>query len=243
MMMGMISQGRIRFLFIYLFISRGHGFSTQPPVTQISGTTSNTCRANDQSRLSTVKMSLTADFPKSSPASDEMKNQSESSKLSALRQQLERTLRRTSENEPRRKRKGVDKDSLSPVTRVNTLQEYKEVVAEEKNKLTVVRFYATWCKACRAIKPKFYQLAKLHPEVNFVEVPVTEENANLHQGLGIPTLPFGHIYHPDAGLVEEMKIGRASFGTFAKTMSWYADGFCELVDVGDCTNPLLKEKK
>jgi len=236
----MITNIRIRLLFINILFSHLYGFSTQLTTHPI--TTLHRCCAYDQSRTSPIKMSLTVDFPKPSPTSDDMKNKSESSKLSALRQQLERTLRRTSENEPRRKRKRADKEVLSLVTRVQTLQEYKEVVAEEKNKVTVVRFYATWCKACKAIKPKFYQLAQLHPEVSFVEVPVTEENADLHQGLGIPTLPFGHIYHPDAGLVEEMKIGRASFGKFAKTMSWYADGFCELIDVGDCTDPLYKKK-
>uniref|UniRef100_A0A7S0CI31 Thioredoxin domain-containing protein n=1 Tax=Proboscia inermis TaxID=420281 RepID=A0A7S0CI31_9STRA len=238
--MGSVSS--IRFICIYLLFSNVYCFSTQR-ITPSSIASPTTCRAPSRSG-SSLEMSLTADHPKSSPASDDMKNEKESAKLSAFRQQLERTLRRSSENDSKQKqkRRQTQTQSESPVMKVESLQEYKTIVAEERNKITVVRFYATWCKACRAIKPKFYQLARMHPEISFVEVPVTEQNADLHQGLGIPTLPFGHIYHPDAGLVEEMKIGKANFGTFAKTMSWYADGFCELNGVGDCSNPLTEKK-
>ncbi|KAL7536565.1 hypothetical protein ACHAXR_007242, partial [Thalassiosira sp. AJA248-18] len=89
---------------------------------------------------------------------------------------------------------------------VSTLEEYKEVLDEEKGKIVVVRFFATWCKACKAIQPSYYRMASIYPEMVFLEVPVTNENTNLHQGLEVPSLPYGHIYYPDAGLVEEMKI-------------------------------------
>jgi len=234
----MTSYSRIRVLLISLVFAHVYALSISRAPSPSIMTSRQFC--NYYQSPSQLKMSITVDYPKASPTSDGMKNQSESSKLSAFRQKLERSLRQTSENKPRRRR-SESKQPLSVVTMVDNLQDYKSVVAEERNKITVVRFYATWCKACRAIKPKFYQLSQLHPEVSFVEVPVTEQNSDLHQGLGIPSLPFGHIYHPDAGLVEEMKIGRASFGKFAKTMSWYADGFCQLKEVGDCSNPLSEE--
>lgn len=31
---------------------------------------------------------------------------------------------------------------------VRTLQEFKEIVADEEEKIVVVRFFATWCKVC-----------------------------------------------------------------------------------------------
>lgn len=101
---------------------------------------------------------------------------------------------------------------------VTTLEEYKEHIGGEKDKLIVVRFYATWCKACRAAAPPFYRLANTFTEVQFVEVPVTETNANLHQGLGIPSLPYSHIYHPDGGLVQELKMTKK---THASSRSFY----------------------
>ena len=103
--------------------------------------------------------------------------------------------------------------------------------------LLVSHTHATaWCKACRAVERPFRKLAQEFPTVKFVEVPVTKDNAYLHKGLGIPSLPFGHIYHhnPDemsAGttLVEEMKINKHVFADFKQTLKTYVDGQCPMV--------------
>lgn len=113
---------------------------------------------------------------------------------------------------------------------VNTLEEYKAVVADETEKIVVVRFYAKWCKACKAIGPSFYRLASTHPNVKFVEVPVTQQNANLHQGLGVSSLPFGHIYHPEVGLAEELRISKKFFARFETILQSYVYGSCDLPD-------------
>lgn len=112
------------------------------------------------------------------------------------------------------------------VTRVTTLQEYKDVVGCEKEKIVVVRFFATWCKSCKAMAPKFYRLSNTYSNVSFVEVPVTDKNTELHQGLGVPSVPFGHIYLPNAGLVEEMRISKRTFPEFEDALETYVDGSC-----------------
>lgn len=138
---------------------------------------------------------------------------------------------------PKTRRKSRTDSPRHPNVRVvRTLAEYKEVVGDETDKLVVVRFYATWCKACKAMAPLFYRLASTYKDTVFVEVPVTDKNAALHQGLGVPSLPFGHIYHPKAGLVEELKINRKFFSEFAHTVKAHRSGSCELRD-GECTNP------
>ena len=65
-------------------------------------------------------------------------------------------------------------------------------------------------------------------DVEFVDVPVSERNAKLHQGLGIPTLPFLHVYHPDAGLVEERKFTRSHVSEAKKTLQSYVTRSCPL---------------
>lgn len=122
------------------------------------------------------------------------------------------------------------------VLTVDSLEEYRRVVGEENDKIVVVRFYASWCKACKAMAPLFYRLASLHPDVKFVDVPVSEQNANLHQGLGVPSLPFGHVYHPASGLVEEAKLNRRYFRRFADAVRCYATGECELRE-GESDDP------
>lgn len=119
-------------------------------------------------------------------------------------------------------------DKPSNLKTVSTLEEYKAVLDEEHGKIIVARFFATWCKACKAIQPAYYRMASLYPQIIFLEVPVTNENANLHQGLDVPSLPYGHIYHPQAGLVEELKISRKYFRNLVRLVRWYDQGECKL---------------
>jgi thiol-disulfide isomerase/thioredoxin len=116
------------------------------------------------------------------------------------------------------------------ITEVKSLQDYKAVVADEKDAMVVVRFYASWCRACRAVAAPYRQLATKYrgQNVKFVEVPLTPENAVLHQGLGVPSLPYGHIYHPDAGLVEERSLNKKRFGDFVHILQTYVDGECPI---------------
>jgi hypothetical protein len=75
--------------------------------------------------------------------------------------------------------------------------------------------------------------------VKFVELPVTEQNANLHQGLGVPSLPYFHVYHPDGGLVEELRGSRKFFPRVRQALQTYVDGFCDLSD-DECSSPYAK---
>jgi thiol-disulfide isomerase/thioredoxin len=111
---------------------------------------------------------------------------------------------------------------------IDTLEEFKNVIQGNDDKIIVVRFYAPWCKACKAIAPSFYRLAGIFEEALFIDIPVKPENSNLHQGLGVPSLPFGHIYHPTGGLVEEKKISKKYFPSFVRLLKTYIDGRCDV---------------
>jgi len=81
--------------------------------------------------------------------------------------------------------------------------------------------------------PSFHRLAVLYPHIEFVDIPVSPENSDLHQGFGIQTLPFGHIYYPHAGLVEELPISKRYFKKFVKILETYLEGSCHLPEDGD----------
>ena len=129
------------------------------------------------------------------------------------------------------------KRGKNAVQEVTSMEGYKTVVADEEEKLVVVRFYAPWCRACKAIASHYRQLPKMYPDVKFVEVPLTKDTGMLHQGLGVPSLPFGHIYHPDVGLVEERRISRKHFQEFRdQILQSYVDGYCPVQYNEDGTN-------
>jgi thiol-disulfide isomerase/thioredoxin len=94
-------------------------------------------------------------------------------------------------------------------------------------------FFIIFVQACKAVAPLYYHLATKYPDVVFVDVPVTNQNSNLHQGLGVPSLPFGHIYHPTAGLVEELQLTRKHLGGFEQSLDSYYTGSCDIPDDAD----------
>eukprot|EP00569_Conticribra_weissflogii_P006649 CAMPEP_0171341494 /NCGR_PEP_ID=MMETSP0878-20121228/10295_1 /TAXON_ID=67004 /ORGANISM="Thalassiosira weissflogii, Strain CCMP1336" /LENGTH=180 /DNA_ID=CAMNT_0011843743 /DNA_START=386 /DNA_END=928 /DNA_ORIENTATION=+ len=129
------------------------------------------------------------------------------------------------------------KESYNIIT-VDTLEDYKRLVVDESDKIVVVRFFAQWCKSCKASAPLYRKLASQYSsEVKFVDAPLTKETAFMHEGLGVPSVPFGHIYHPEAGLVEERKLNKKVFSEFREAFESYVRGSCDLPEedegVGD----------
>lgn len=123
------------------------------------------------------------------------------------------------------------------VLMVDSIQDYKTEVVDEKERLVVVRFYASWCRSCKASESLFKKLVnKYSSELKFVQVPLTKQTAYLQEGLGVPSVPFAHIYHPDAGLVEEMKISKPHFRDFKDSLDSYVIGSCDLPIYEDVTS-------
>jgi len=142
------------------------------------------------------------------------------------------TMRQRSENRGEQKYTSLSTSTStsvpSKIVEVVDIHQYKTEVADVQDQLVCVRFYAPWCKSCKAIEAPFRRLPQVFAgyPVKFVECPVTKDNAYLHKGLGVSLLPFGHIYHPQAGLVEERRISKHAFEEFKKVLWTYAQGEC-----------------
>lgn len=118
---------------------------------------------------------------------------------------------------------------------VRDLKNYKKALdkAAEDEKMLAVLWYSPWCKACRAVMPGIRTLAKRHPNVQFIQVPVLPENASLHQGLEVPSVPYLHLYAAkDPRLVEEKKMTRKRLSGFQRLLCDYEKGSCSLEQVG-----------
>lgn len=143
-----------------------------------------------------------------------------------------------------KKQKGPSSDTASksssstdaiypPIQLVDTLQDYKKEVVDEPSSIVVVRFFAPWCKSCKASMPLFKKMVLEHSNSNvkFVQVPLTKDTAYIHEGLGVPSIPFGHIYYPNVGLVEEKKINKKVFKDFRDSLDSYVVGSCDLPEL------------
>mmetsp|Transcript_28112 Transcript_28112/g.68466 ORF Transcript_28112/g.68466 Transcript_28112/m.68466 type:complete len:272 (+) Transcript_28112:284-1099(+) len=160
---------------------------------------------------------------------------------SATRRSFQERMRGVLSKEKAKVRIATQKSQSMPrnVHEVETLDDFKALLSSCHNKLVVVRFYAPWCRACKAIQPIFYKLAHQFPHVVFVDVPCHDKNTNLHAGLGVPSLPYGHVYHPTSGLVEETKLSRKQFPQLARKLQSYVQERCDLAEVGDVSCPYL----
>mmetsp|Transcript_16200 Transcript_16200/g.29063 ORF Transcript_16200/g.29063 Transcript_16200/m.29063 type:complete len:234 (-) Transcript_16200:146-847(-) len=114
---------------------------------------------------------------------------------------------------------------------VRTMEEFKTAL-DENHPLMVAMWYSPWCLACRSVVPGMRALAKHHPNIKFIQIPVLEENANLHQGLQVPSVPFVHLYLPDSHLAEEGKLSRRKMSAFHRMLHDYEMGRCSLERVG-----------
>jgi len=111
---------------------------------------------------------------------------------------------------------------------IENVNDYKKIVADEETKLVVVRFFAPWCRACKAVAPIFHRMAKQSPGTVFVDFLITEENS---KGLGVECVPFCHIYHPTAGLVEELRFIKPKTRNAIKIFQTYLQGECKDIEI------------
>merc|ERR1711935_812806 len=129
---------------------------------------------------------------------------------------------------------------------IDNIMDYKSIVVDEEKSIVVVRFFASWCRSCRASEPLFKNMVSRYSPssassdgerpVKFVMVQLTKDTAYLQEGLGVPSIPYVHVYYPECGLVEESKFSKGYYGDFTPVLESYIAGSCDLPleeEVGD----------
>lgn len=138
-------------------------------------------------------------------------------------------------DEKLKKSASTSKSCLPNVFEAVTLQDFKRLVGDERERISVVRFHAPWCRACLRTAPLFDRLAVKYPNVNFVKVQVGPESQHLVAAFGIPKFPYGQIYHPTQGLAEELSMNKNVFQDFCRILASYVDESCELPGINEET--------
>jgi thiol-disulfide isomerase/thioredoxin len=156
----------------------------------------------------------------------------------AINVDLEEQMKKIISKQQQQGKPQLKQTKTAPATNVreaSTQDDYKALVGDETEKVTVVRFYAPWCRACHRTAPLFDRLAAAHPNVNFVKVPVSEDTKHVMAAMGVTKLPYGQIYHPIAGLAEELSMNKVAFRDFQRILDSYLDNECELPELSPYT--------
>merc|ERR1711939_1297799 len=93
-------------------------------------------------------------------------------------------------------------------TPIDTTEDYHALIEEATaaNRIVVIKHYASWCRACKAMAPKFTRLAEDWSDVEFYEI-LFDNNKKLCKSLGIKILPFMEIVGGSNGKVESFTCG------------------------------------
>lgn len=126
--------------------------------------------------------------------------------------------------------------TIPNILEASTAEHAMEIASNSLGKLTIFRFHAPYCRACKRNRPKFEKLARDHPDLTFVNVAVNDKNKKfVIRELGVNSIPFGGVFHPEIGMVEAMSINNKHFVNFQKIVQEYKAGQCDLLDENQAT--------
>eukprot|EP01062_Namystynia_karyoxenos_P060149 TRINITY_DN5164_c0_g1_i1.p1 TRINITY_DN5164_c0_g1~~TRINITY_DN5164_c0_g1_i1.p1 ORF type:complete len:283 (+),score=97.57 TRINITY_DN5164_c0_g1_i1:85-933(+) len=83
----------------------------------------------------------------------------------------------------------MEVDGMPPL--VHSKAEFEQATSAPG--LTVVDFFATWCKPCMRIMPELPQMARDYPDVKFIKVD-RDELKDLHDACGVQKIPTFQVY-------------------------------------------------
>lgn len=93
----------------------------------------------------------------------------------------------------------------------NSIYRERAFLEENPDQITIIKFYAPWCRACKGLEPKYVQISK---DLRYKDLPLkfcqmsVKDNKEYVKTLGILALPSVQIYAGgEEGLVENFPCG------------------------------------
>ncbi|CAM9345306.1 unnamed protein product [Ectocarpus fasciculatus] len=94
----------------------------------------------------------------------------------------------------------------APVTLVKSKAEYDEILRHNSNSLVVIKFFAPWCRSCKALDVKYRRMAVENDDVKFVEIDV-HQSPDLKKVLGVRAVPTVKLHAGSLGQVASFTCG------------------------------------
>jgi thiol-disulfide isomerase/thioredoxin len=112
--------------------------------------------------------------------------------------------------------------SVAPVQNVQSIADYDDVLSSNPDKLVIFKWFAPWCRSCKAMDLKFRRLAIERSDVVFCEIDVSI-NTELKKLHGIKTVPAVHMHAGHLGMVEDFMCGPSKLPLLTTRITKYAD--------------------
>ena len=118
-------------------------------------------------------------------------------------------------------------ESTDGVYQLQTERQYHLLLQSHPEKLVVVKFYASYCQACRALAPKFIAV-KQDPQMQglpiiWAEYQSSRTSKDLFRQIGVLTLPTVHFYDGSRGLIENFPCGPAKIPLLKKKLARFVN--------------------
>lgn len=111
--------------------------------------------------------------------------------------------------------------SLAKVESVNSIEEFQALKQANPNKLLVLKHFIPYCRACKAVEPKFARLSITRPDVVFVNVDISVAR-DMKQALDIRAVP-SITMHMGELVVENFTCGPSKFSAVVEKVGQYSD--------------------
>lgn len=120
--------------------------------------------------------------------------------------------------------------ALAEVRSITSDAEFLDAMERGKDDLIVVKFYASWCRACKALGPKYKKVAGEYGGpcgAHFYEIEFNG-NKDLCKRLDVRVLPYVAFFKGGEGKVEGFACGPSKIGTLRNKLDEYLDDTCDL---------------
>jgi len=117
--------------------------------------------------------------------------------------------------------------SADGIYELQSERQYHLLLQSHPDKLVIVKFYATYCQACRSLAPKFIAV-KQDPQMKnlpiiWAEYQSSRSSKDFFRHIGVLTLPTVHFYDGSRGLIENFPCGPARIPLLKKKLARFVN--------------------